>query len=165
MSVTDLPFRIISKLEIGPGCWKWLGAHFDNGYGVVWLNGRNHRVHVVTYEAEFGPIPDGLVPDHVKERCPDGPPCCNPWHVEPVTPRENNLRGNGPAALNARKTHCKRGHEFTPENTYPIRTKSSYGIGRGCIECRRVQGRLNYDREAATLKASIYRAKKRGDIL
>ena len=31
---------------------------------------------------------------------------------------------------NAAKTHCKNGHEFTPENTY------NNGGGRGCVACR-----------------------------
>jgi hypothetical protein len=37
------------------------------------------------------------------------------------------------------ETHCKRGHEFTPENTYVYRLKT-----RICRECRRlyVKGKL-----------------------
>lgn len=34
------------------------------------------------------------------------------------------------AKINADKTHCVNGHEFTPENTYLWRGK------RKCIECR-----------------------------
>jgi hypothetical protein len=47
--------------------------------------------------------------------------------LEAVTNRENMLRGVGVCALNARKTHCKHGHEFTPENTYRVKNG-----GRAC---------------------------------
>jgi hypothetical protein len=57
--------------------------------------------------------------------------CVNPAHLEPVTSRENKLRGYGAAAKNARKTECKRGHPFTPENT-----GRTGGGGRYCKQCR-----------------------------
>lgn len=60
--------------------------------------------------------------------------CCRPDHLEPVTHKENVLRGMAPSAINARKTHCKRGHEFTAENIYP----SPDGVRR-CRECRRLR--------------------------
>jgi hypothetical protein len=39
------------------------------------------------------------------------------------------------ASGNAAKTHCKRGHEFTPENT----TRNRLGHRR-CRECRKITG-------------------------
>jgi hypothetical protein len=59
-----------------------------------------------------------------------------------VTCRENILRGDGLAAIRARKTHCLRGHEFTPENTCRNRK------GRECRTCQRV-------------RQTAYRARKR----
>ena len=47
----------------------------------------------------------------------------NPEHLEAVTCRENILRGLGPGASNARKTHCSAGHPFTEENSYRWRNK------------------------------------------
>jgi hypothetical protein len=63
------------------------------------------------------------------------PACVRPDHLEAVTARENTLRGIGPTAVNALKTHCVHGHEFTPENT---RMK---GIRRVCRECQRAANR------------------------
>lgn len=61
-----------------------------------------------------------------------------PWErrIGPVTCRVNILRGDGVAAINARKTACKRGHEFTPENTY------MNGGRRVCRTCKRQRERV-----------------------
>jgi len=39
------------------------------------------------------------------------------------------MRGEGLPAKNARKTHCKRGHELSPENTYNRKNR------RACKVC------------------------------
>ena len=69
------------------------------------------------------------------------PACVNPAHLEAVTHRENVLRGAGVSAIQARKTHCKHGHEFTPENTMKVRTPSGNG-GRRCRTCDRIRKRI-----------------------
>lgn len=106
-----------SLLRRAPGrCWLWTGYINDTGYGVVWVSPglAMRNAHRVAYMLLVGPIPDGLVLDHLcRVRH-----CVNPAHLEPVVPRENKLRGISPAAINAAKTHCINGHEFTPENTY-----------------------------------------------
>ena len=53
--------------------------------------------------------------------------------------------GMSPAAQNARKTHCKRGHEFTEENTLQRITPSG-NQGRGCRECKRLAARRRRER-------------------
>jgi hypothetical protein len=66
--------------------------------------------------------------------------CVNPDHLEPVTPRENTLRGDGPTAINAAKTHCIRGHEFTPENTYTYTVSTRPGaLYRNCKKCNAIR--------------------------
>ncbi len=95
------------------------------GYGQFYLNGRQCKAHRVSYELFRKNIPDGLVIDHL---C-NNPSCVNPWHLKPVTSKENILRGVSFSAINARKTHCKRGHEFTKENTY------IYARGKSCRVC------------------------------
>ena len=96
------------------GCWRWKGAG-SNGYATFTIGGQKRSAHRAVYELLVGPIPEGLQLDHlcgVKR-------CVNPAHLEPVTPRENTMRAvNAPAAINAAKTHCDHGHEFTPENIY-----------------------------------------------
>jgi hypothetical protein len=73
-----------------------------------------------------GPIPDGLHLDHLcKVRN-----CVRPSHLEAVTPRENVMRSDGVASLNARKTHCKRGHPFSGRNLY-VRPNGE----RACRKC------------------------------
>jgi len=97
------------------GCWIWTGTRTLHGYGSFCDNGPKVLVHRWSYEQHVGPIPDGLVIDHLCRN----PPCVNPDHLEPVTQRENLMRSPIVlSAINARKTHCVRGHEFTPENTY-----------------------------------------------
>lgn len=70
--------------------------------------------HRHAYEQVFGPIPNGLVIDHL---CRNGL-CVNPEHLEAVTDKVNILRGMGIPAVNSRKTHCKNGHELIPENCW-----------------------------------------------
>src|SRR3990167_2682493 len=105
-------FRVASDWS---RCWLWTATKTRTGYGHLrsqpWRGETTHRFF---YELLVGPIAEGLELDHLcRNRA-----CVNPLHLEPVTARINTLRGLGPSARNARKTHCARGHEFTEENTY-----------------------------------------------
>lgn len=113
------------------GCWEWIGAMSGNGYGSIRIDHKARNAHRVSYELVVGLIPEGLTLDHLcRNRA-----CVNPEHLEPVTIGVNTLRGESVSAINARKTHCVNGHEFTLENTYIRRQKGGYG--RMCRECGR----------------------------
>lgn len=116
-------------------CWVWQLSKNSDGYGNLWVDGSCKKAHRVYYEDHVGPIPDGLQIDHLcRVRI-----CVNPEHLEPVTSRENSLRGITIAARNVSRAHCPNGHEYTPENT-----KVRNGHWRSCRECHREQGRLAY---------------------
>jgi hypothetical protein len=106
------------------GCWMWTLGLDDNGYAMIGRNGRTTYAHRLAYEAWVGPIPKGMELDHLcRNRA-----CVNPFgHLEPVTHAVNMSRG-----AHALKTHCKHGHEYTPENTY-VNPKGS----RECRVCIR----------------------------
>jgi len=109
----------------GPnGCWLWTGATDGNvpPYGSFWTGHCHTGAHRFAYEALVGPIPDGLVIDHLcRVRH-----CVNPAHMAPVTTGENVLRGESPSAKQARKTHCPNGHEYDYR----------WGSKRYCLTCR-----------------------------
>lgn len=123
--------RFWSKVEKTESCWFWTDA-LSHGYGTFWNGERSVRVHRYAWEELRGEIPKGLVIDHL---CRNRH-CVNPDHLEPVTDRVNVLRGVGITAINATKTHCIHGHEFTRENTRMVPGKSDIPE-RLCVLCRR----------------------------
>lgn len=120
------PLARFSVVETG--CWIWNGPIDDNGYG------RQGKLlaHRLLFEITEGPICKGRELDHTcRVRA-----CVNPDHLDPVTHAENVRRGivgevNRERQLS--KTHCKRGHEFTPENTGRDHRGDRY-----CKKCQRV---------------------------
>lgn len=127
-------------------CWMWTGGTTGaTGYGSAYfgVNGKKPKTqgaHRVAYELMIAEIPEGLVLDHLcRVRL-----CVNPWHLEPVTIRVNNQRGNGGIVARERKlavTHCPRGHEYSPDNTR-YRILVSGGYSRNCRICMRAQCRV-----------------------
>lgn len=115
-----LPSRFWNQVRRGT-CWEWTGRR-TRGYGQFGWNGRGWFTHRLAYEALVGPIPDGLVLDHLCRN----PPCVNPNHLEPVTQGENVRRGYW-----GTRTHCSNGHEYTPESTYQTTGR------RRCAPCQR----------------------------
>lgn len=114
-------------------CWVWQGTTNGKGYGKIYVGDRDVYVHRFSYEQHQGPIPAGLVIDHLcRNRA-----CIRPSHLEPKTALANllaegsRIRFNG--ADQRAKTHCKNGHEFSSENTYITPSGS-----RACRTCKRI---------------------------
>lgn len=119
------------------GCWIWLRAINTNGYGFACSDRQNWQAHRLAYTIAKGPIAPGLVIDHLCRV----PLCINPNHLEAVPQLANILRGVGPQVQRERhasKTHCKRGHPFSAENT---RRRPSNPDARICIVCARMHAR------------------------
>lgn len=107
-------------------CILWTGSRYGTGYGRVWRDGRMRPAHRVAYEDAHGAIPVG---HHVHHEC-GVPLCVNPEHLRAVTPSEHVHLGDNAAARHARRTHCPRGHAYTPENTY--HNPSGFRVCRTC---------------------------------
>lgn len=131
-------------------CWEWPGRVGRNGYGIAVRPGSRvsgSTAHRVVWELVYGPVDAGMQVDHLchdPQDCDKGTECphrrcVNPTHLGVVTPRANTLRSNSLAAANARKTHCQRDHEFTPENTYIDPAGK-----RSCRTCFRAHWRRYY---------------------
>lgn len=113
-------------------CWQWTAGCTAQGYG-----GFHPRKNVLilahryAYEHTHGPIPEGLVIDHL---CRNRK-CCNPSHLEAVTNEENLRRGAGYALRNGFRDACINGHPYTSENTYIDPTRG----GVRCRACARIR--------------------------
>lgn len=122
--------RMRARAVEGPGgCLEWNGHIATNGYGRIHWNGRQQQAHRVAYELARGPIPEGLVLDHL---CRNRR-CINPGHLEAVTEQVNIVRGIGRSAENFTKTHCAEGHPYD-------RVKVNHGRPtRICMTCKRAR--------------------------
>ena len=123
------------------GCWIWIGALYRNGYGQV-CSGRKSPAgsrlptgaHRMAFEAENGPIPDGM---HVLHLC-DVPCCVNPAHLflgdhaENMRDKEAKRRGcygegHGMAKLTARQVRDIR-RKYVPRVVTMKHLAAEYGV-------------------------------------
>lgn len=131
------------NVEKTDGCWYWRGYTNKRwGYGYSSIQGKLWRVHRFVYTLLVGDIPEGLHLDHLcKNRI-----CVNPNHLEPVTNKENVLRGDGLTAVNARKQVCIRGHNLSGNNLYI--TPSGHRNCKECLKLSRSSYRARQTKEA-----------------
>lgn len=138
MKTTPPIVRFERKYVVAPsGHWIWTATTTPNGYGQM----DKKYAHRLSHEFYIGPIPDGMVVDHLcRVRN-----CVNPLHLQAVPQKVNVDRGRvkyAVAASNskrgAERTHCPNGHEFTDSNTW-IETKKNGNKMRRCKACRKAQ--------------------------
>lgn len=146
--------RFVAKVDRrGPDeCWLWQAAVSSTGYGQFHPSKTEQcTAHSFAFRLEHGEIPDGMVVDHEchnRDRaCPGGRECkhrlcVNPAHLVPRSNDENLRRG---PRFNGSKTHCPRGHAYTPENTRLIVKPNT--TSRTCRTCQR-------DRDSARMKGA-----------
>lgn len=139
-------------------CWIWTGGRNAQGYGVISLTAAfvryRYPAHRVLYERLIGPIPEGLQLDHLCRVHA----CVRPDHLEPVTNRENTMRGNAPMAVVARTGVCPRGHSLADAFT----VKSGPQVGRrNCRPC--TQERVAKARAISNQRARVRWAEQAAD--
>lgn len=134
--------RFWLKVNRTADCWIWMAYKNPLGYGQFGVGGSKLVLaHRFAYEAVVGPIPPGMDLDHLCRN----PSCVKPAHLEPVTHRENLLRGVGIVPRNAAKTHCPQDHPYDIANTGHHKSDGS----RYCRACARIRmARLKRARRA-----------------
>lgn len=125
------------------GCMEWTASKLSSGYGQFRLGDSMYLAHRVAWTLENGPIPPGMVLDHVVCR---NKACVNPSHLRVCTQRDNVMAPDGGTRMLAEaqsaKTHCPAGHAYTAENTYMYPPDKTHPNGsRECRTCRRERDR------------------------
>ena len=157
MAMQTLEERFWPKVEKTEECWNWKASLNGRGYGQIGvvINGKpkNCVAHRIAYELVKGPIPEGLTLDHLcRNRL-----CVNPDHLEPVTNKENIMRGTGMSVINSKKTHCPQGHPLIKGNLIPNKLKQ--GVRR-CLTCARIQRRASMRKIRSEGRDSYYSRNK-----
>ena len=120
-----------AKVDKSGDCWLWMAAKDEKGYGrFTPAPGKGMAAHRWIYERTVGPIPVGYTIDHLCRV--HG--CVRPDHLEPVTRKENVLRGFGFTANQARQSTCYRGHQLDGKGKR--RDGRTY---RYCLTCKRTK--------------------------
>lgn len=138
----------VNKQQGDDACWLWTGYIDEKGYGRFNHPATGGSAHRFAYVFTYGPIAPGRELDHDCHTrdlgCLGGAclhrRCVRPEHLVAVTHLENMQVG-----VTARKTHCKRGHEFTLENTRP-QMRSDGKLGRQCRSCDKIRDDLKHGR-------------------
>lgn len=136
--------RFWAKVDQSGDCWIWNGSRTTKGYGTFWAERATWYAHRFAYEALIGPIPDGLVIDHLCRN----PACVNASHLEAVTTAENTRRGLMGFELTGQ---CRAGHDVTAEGAVLVDQRGN----RRCARCSEASdSRYNAKQSAERAAAS-----------
>lgn len=135
IQVTDMEEILKRFVRLAGDCWEWCGTLTNQGYGQIVTNGQ-FLAHRYIFTGLIGDIGGNLVLDHICENRR----CVYPHHLEPMTHKQNTLKGNSASTRNARKTHCPSGHEYSEENTR---------VWRGIRHCRTCRAALDKRRRGS----------------
>lgn len=136
--------RFESKVDRSGECHRWTACRNVSGYGQFSLDGKIRPAHVVALLLAGVDVPPGMTVDHVWARGCTHKDCVRVEHLEVVTRRENILRSNVPAAINARKMHCHRGHRLLAKRRDGRRV---------CAPCKQ-EDNANYERTRTRRRAA-----------
>lgn len=141
--------RFWAKVEVNhpSACWQWVGATWK-GYGQVNIDGRLYKAHRLAYALLLGDPPIDRQLDHLCRNTG----CVNPDHLRIVSNRENGVAGYSTAGINARKTHCIRGHAFDDLNTIIIVYRGT--VARRCRRCENAAQARRYHARKDSVNAS-----------
>lgn len=113
-------------------CWKWKGTINSRSYGVIGIAGKRYLIHRVIFSLLLGSIPTGFV---VRHKC-DNPSCCNPFHLEPGTQKDNigdmMKRGRGNFVVGVQNGK----HKLGPDQIVEIRFLAQSGMSQQKIAKR-----------------------------
>ena len=129
--------RFWAKVDKTDTCWRWKAHIHRHGYGAFYMTIdkkekmlSSHRV-ALWFEGRCNLTVVRGANDDIADHLCKNRACVRPSHLRIVTATVNILENSvGPAAINLRKTQCKRGHPFNKENT----SVSQKG-GRTCRTC------------------------------
>lgn len=148
------PFWVLDK---DSGCWNWARSTRRSGnfsYGKIKSSkdGKQLLSHRALYSATVSEIAADMTIDHLCRNTL----CVNPAHLEPVSMKENILRGYGPAAINARMATCAEGHEFKMVNWAGRKQ-------RACMTCRAIRQKVR-DKSNRAQKNAYMRAYRKKNM-